>query len=217
MKKEIFMSAAAFVCLGLYCVGDALGSDVKLVYPTDAAAAELDNTRPENRIEPPIRELSEQDVVTPLGQVQNVLNQLNGIEATVTQLSRDVSALKGLDLSGVLPVVEKTAQEQQQTLSKLVELREMVADLRATVDSAEKATANVKAIQENKLTIFLLVAILTLLICQVIWKFGAGIWATLKERRRAYIVAEAEKLRQQYAQQTQTAAQPVAAATTTQQ
>lgn len=213
MKKEIIMSAAMFVCLGLYCVGAALGSDVKLVYPTDAAAAELDNTRPENRIEPPIRELSEQDVVTPLGQVQNVLNQLNGIEATVTQLSRDVSTLKGLDLSGVLPVVEKTAQEQQQTLSKLVELREMVSDLRATVDKAEKATANVKAIQENKLTIFLLVAILALLICQVIWKFGARIWATLKERRRAYIVAEAEKLQRQYAQQTQTAAQPVAATT----
>ena len=102
-------------------------------------------------------------------------------------------------------------------LDKLVELRGMVADLRATVDKAEKATANVKAIQENKLTIFLLVAILTLLICQVIWKFGAGVWATLKERRRAYIVAEAEKLRQQYAQQTQASAQPVAAATTTQQ
>ena len=171
-----------FVCLGLYCVGSTLGSDVKLVYPTDAAAAELDNTRPENRIEPPIRELSEQDVVTPLGQVQNVLNQLNGIEATVTQLSRDVSALKGLDLSGVLPVVEKTAQEQQQTLSKLVELREMVSDLRATVDSAEKATANVKAIQENKLTIFLLVAILALLVCQIVWKFGAGIWATTTQQ-----------------------------------
>lgn len=190
--------------IGLFFVGSVIlfgtavsnAEDVKLVYPADAAAAELDDSTASKRIEPPVRENSEQDVVTPLGQVQNVLNQLNGIEATVTQLSRDVSTLKGLDLSGVLPVVEKTAQEQQQTLSKLVELRGMVADLRATVDKAEKATANVKAIQENKLTIFLLVAILTLLICQVIWKFGAGILARVAERRRAYILAEAEKLLQ---------------------
>ena len=66
-------AGAAVFCLWL--VGGApAAEEVKLIYPTDAAAAELDNSRPEKRIEPPVREESEIDVVTPLGQVKSVLD-----------------------------------------------------------------------------------------------------------------------------------------------
>ena len=192
-------AGAAVFCLWL--VGGApAAEEVKLIYPTDAAAAELDNSRPEKRIEPPVREESEIDVVTPLGQVKSVLDSLETIEASQAALARDLANLRTLDLSNAFPLIEKTAEGQKEVLSKIDQIQKTTENLRASIEAAEKTTANVKAIQENKLTIFLLVAILVLLLCQIAWKFGAGIWKKLAERRRAYIVAEAERLQRQYAQ-----------------
>lgn len=207
-----------FQKIGLFFVGSAVlfgtavsfAEDVKLVYPTDAAAAELDDSTASKRIEPPVRENSEQDVVTPLGQVREILTTLNEIEAKQAVLARDVGSLKTLDLSNVFPLLEKTEAEQKEILSsvetiasstrglvaKIDQLQKTTENLRATVEGVQKTAASVEAIRTSRWTDWAVVAILALIVCQLVWKFGAGILARVAERRRAYILAEAEKLLQ---------------------
>ena len=204
--------------IGLFFVGSVIllgtavsfGEDVKLVYPADAAAAELDDSTASKRIEPPVRENSEQDVVTPLGQVREILSSLKEIEAKQSALARDVGSLKTLDLSNVFPLLEKTETEQKEILSsvetvattsrglvaKIDQLQKTTENLRATVEGVQKTAASVEAIRTSRWTDWAVVAILALIVCQLVWKFGAGILARVAERRRAYILAEAEKLLQ---------------------
>lgn len=207
-----------FQKIGLFFVGSAVlfgtavsnAEDVKLVYPADAAAAELDDSTASKRIEPPVRENSEQDVVTPLGQVREILSSLKEIEANQSALARDVGSLKTLDLSNVFPLLEKTETEQKEILSsvetvmastrglvsKIDQLQKTTENLRATVEGVQKTAASVEAIRTSRWTDWAVVAILALIVCQLVWKFGAGILARVAERRRAYILAEAEKLLQ---------------------
>lgn len=204
--------------IGLFFVGSVIlfgtavsnAEDVKLVYPADAAAAELDDSTASKRIEPPVRENSEQDVVTPLGQVREILSSLKEIEAKQAALVRDVGSLKTLDLSNVFPLLEKTEAEQKEILSsvetvasstrgliaKIDQLQKTTENLRATVEGVQKTAASVEAIRTSRWTDWAVVAILALIVCQLVWKFGAGILARVAERRRAYILAEAEKLLQ---------------------
>lgn len=207
-----------FEKIGLFFVGSVIlfgtaasfAEDVKLVYPADAAAAELDDSTASKRIEPPVRENSEQDVVTPLGQVREILSSLKEIEAKQSALARDVGSLKTLDLSNVFPLLEKTETEQKEILSsvetvattsrglvaKIDQLQKTTENLRATVEGVQKTAASVEAIRTSRWTDWAVVAILALIVCQLVWKFGAGILARVAERRRAYILAEAEKLLQ---------------------
>lgn len=204
--------------IGLFFVGSVIlfgtavsfAEDVKLVYPADAAAAELDDSTASKRIEPPVRENSEQDVVTPLGQVREILSSLKEIEAKQSALARDVGSLKTLDLSNVFPLLEKTEAEQKEILSsvetvattsrglvaKIDQLQKTTENLRATVEGVQKTAASVEAIRTSRWTDWAVVVILALIVCQLVWKFGAGILARVAERRRAYILAEAEKLLQ---------------------
>lgn len=207
-----------FEKIGLFFVSSAVlfgtavsnAEDVKLVYPADAAAAELDDSTASKRIEPPVRENSEQDVVTPLGQVREILSSLKEIEANQSALARDVGSLKTLDLSNVFPLLEKTEAEQKEILSsvetvmastrglvsKIDQLQKTTENLRATVEGVQKTAASVEAIRTSRWTDWAVVAILALIVCQLVWKFGAGILTRVAERRRAYILAEAEKLLQ---------------------
>lgn len=192
-------AGAAVFCLWI-AGGAPAAEEVKLIYPTDAAAAELDNSRPEKRIEPPVREEAEIDVVTPLGQVKSVLDSLETIEASQTALARDIANLRTLDLSNAFPLIEKTAEGQKEVLSRIDQIQKTTENLRASIEAAQKTAESVERIRTSRWTDFAVLAILVLLLCQIAWKFGAGIWKKLAERRRAYIVAEAERLQRQYAQ-----------------
>lgn len=190
-----------FKKIGLFFVGSAVlfgtavsnAEDVKLVYPADAAAAELDDSTASKRIEPPVRENSEQDVVTPLGQVREILSSLKEIEAKQSALARDVGSLKTMDLSNAFPLLEKMEAEQKETLSSIETVVTTSRGLDAKIDQLQKTMERTRT---SRWRDWAVVAILALIVCQLVWKFGAGILARVAERRRAYILAEAEKLLQ---------------------
>ena len=182
MKHTVTFTAFVFA-LACALTAPAGAEDVKLVYPSDAAAIELDNSTPAKRIEPPVREESEQDVVTPLGQIRAVLASLQAIEENQEEVARDVAALKKLDVSNLFPVVEKSVEGQKalaQTVdgvalsvknaaAKIDALQQTVADLRATVESVEKTAASIERIRTSRWTDYCVIAILTILLLQLIW------------------------------------------------
>ncbi|MGN1063780.1 MAG: hypothetical protein ACI4QC_00065 [Thermoguttaceae bacterium] len=199
MKHTVTFTAFAFA-LACALTAPAGAEDVKLVYPSDAAAIELDNSTPAKRIEPPVREESEQDVVTPLGQIRAVLASLQAIEENQEEVARDVAALKKLDVSNLFPVVEKSAEDQKalaQTVdgvalsvknaaAKIDALQQTVADLRATVESVEKTAASVERIRTSRWTDYCVIAILALVLIQLIWRAVAAIGGGVKARAQKW-------------------------------
>ena len=190
MKHTVTFTAFVFA-LACALTAPAGAEDVKLVYPSDAAAIELDNSTPAKRIEPPVREESEQDVVTPLGQIRAVLASLQAIEENQEDVARDVAALKKLDVSNLFPVVEKSVEGQKalaQTVdgvalsvknaaAKIDALQQTVADLRATVESVEKTAASIERIRTSRWTDYCVIAILALVLIQLIWRaVSAHLW-----------------------------------------
>lgn len=193
----LMFSAFAFACA---LTAPAGAEDVKLVYPSDAAAIELDNSTPAKRIEPPVREDSEQDVVTPLGQIRAVLASLQAIEENQEEVARDVAALKKLDVSNLFPVVEKSVEGQKalaQTVdgvalsvknaaAKIDALQQTVADLRATVESVEKTAASVERIRTSRWTDYCVIAILALVLIQLIWRAVSAVSGGVKARAQKW-------------------------------
>ena len=188
--------------------------EVKLVYPTDAASIELDNSTPAKRIEPPIREESEQDVVTPLGQIRDVINSLDSIEAATKSIKQE---MKTFDLSGIFPLLEKTNKGQEALTANVAELMSVVKAFDGRISAIEKATENIKeAVKKGnefmanakdvastgeraidkatRLAIFITCAIVAFFF---LWKFGAtitGFFKTLSACRDAYLLAQAEEI-----------------------
>ena len=204
--KHTGIFVAALACA---LTAPASAEDVKLVYPSDAAAIELDNSTPAKRIEPPVREDSEQDVVTPLGQIRAVLASLQAIEENQEEVARDVAALKKLDVSNLFPVVEKSVEGQKalaQTVdgvalsvknaaAKIDALQQTVADLRATVESVEKTAASVERIRTSRWTDYCVIAILALVLVQLIWRAVSAVSGKVKERAKKWQeMAEAYEL-----------------------
>lgn len=207
----LMFSAFAFACA---LTAPASAEDVKLVYPSDAAAIELDNSTPAKRIEPPVREDSEQDVVTPLGQIRDVLNSLDSIEAATESIKKD---MKTFDLSGIFPLLEKTNKGQEALTANVTELMSVVKAFDGRISAIEKATENIKEAVEKgnefmanakdvastgeravdkatRLAIFITCAIVAFFF---LWKFGAtitGFFKTLSARRDAYLLAQAEEI-----------------------
>lgn len=210
--KSTKIFACAIACA--FCAQAALAEDVRLVYPTDAAAAELDSSTPAKRVEPPAREESEIDVVTPLGQIRAVLAALEDVKATEEQQARDIAALKNADFGSLFPIVEKSAEQQKQLLAqvdgfatalreqsgKIDSLAKMIEDLRATAEATQKTVESGERITENGKTIiadsYKILAIITFaLVCvYIVWRFGATILQKAAERRDAYITKRAEEI-----------------------
>ena len=94
MKKSFGFAVAVMATFTFAAATFADDGEVRLIYPTDAAAAELDSSRPEKRIEPPVRELSEQDVLTPLGQVRAVMTSLGRYSRGASRASSGVRNAK---------------------------------------------------------------------------------------------------------------------------
>lgn len=213
MKHTVTFTAFAFALAGAL-TAPAGAEDVKLVYPSDAAAIELDNSTPAKRIEPPVREESEQDVVTPLGQIRDVINSLDSIEAATESIKKD---MKTFDLSGIFPLLEKTNKGQEALTANVTELMSVVKAFDGRISAIEKATENIKEAVEKgnefmanakdvastgeravdkatRLAIFITCAIVAFFF---LWKFGAtitGFFKTLSARRDAYLLAQAEEI-----------------------
>lgn len=197
MKKTILFAAFIAFAITPYVFGDE--GEVKLIYPTDAASAELDSSRPERRVEPPVREESEIDPVTPLGQIREVLKSLKAIEENQEEVQKDVAALKKLDVSNLFPVVEKSVEGQKEiketvnaaTLSiknvgaKVDALQEITANLKATVEAAQEAAASVEAIRTARWTDYIICAICFLVLIQLLWKAWSAVSVKVKARAQA--------------------------------
>lgn len=232
------MGCTKFFACALACAlagtAAAQAEDVRLVYPTDAAAAELDSSTPAKRVEPPVREDSEIDVVTPLGQIRAVLAALENVKATEEQQARDIAALKSADFGGLFPVVEKTAEQQQKLLAqvdgfaaslasqgaKIDSLAKMIEDIRATAEATQQTMASAERVTDKGQAIiadsYKILAIITfVLVCAyIVWRFGASIMQKAAARRDAYITKRAEEIAERERAKAAAAAAAAAAATT---
>lgn len=79
------------------------GEQVKLIYPIEAAEnVKIDSSATLNRILPPTLEEAEVDPVTPLGQIRNVLENLEAVKKSQQETQAEVkNALKGFDFDKI--------------------------------------------------------------------------------------------------------------------
>lgn len=164
-----------------------------LVYPAAAADTELDNSTPAKRITPPIREETEYDPVTPLGQIRAIIDTLNTLETQQSALIDTVGKLRLDENNDFLPILERGAKNQDAILdstksisAKIDALQTTMADLRATVESVEKTAASVERIRTSRWTDYAVVAILALVLTQLIWRVGSVVASGIKRRAAQY-------------------------------
>lgn len=190
MKNKMF---CLFV-LTAFAAAPAFAGDepTMLVYPTAAAQTELDNSTPAKRITPPVREDTEYDPVTPIGQINGIVTTLNALTAGQEAIKENQNTLAEIvgklqlgENKDLLPLLERGAKEQSEIaakLDKLADVPQMITDLRASVESVEKTTANIKAIRQSRWTDFCVVAILTILLLQLVWYVVSTILKFIQQR-----------------------------------
>lgn len=170
MKTKLLGAVAVLaLALGNVCAGSDDSKQVTLVYPSSAAeSVELDSSTPAKRALPPVREESEFDPVTPLGQVRAILDSITALKDGQTAIADDVSALKRkereIDLSGVFT---KTDGET----------------LTTSMDAVAKKIASVPA--RSKLLDWTTIATFALVVLQTIILCGQTIAAFVRSRRDA--------------------------------
>lgn len=201
----------------------ALAADEKtttLVYPAPAAEIELDNSTPAKRATPPVREESEFDPVTPLGQINAVKGALDRIEAAQEEVKSELkkSARTLSDDEGFLsrfnslfPLIERTATDGEETkanvetlakttdgiAAKLDALQKTTENLRATIEAAQKTAASVERIRASRWTDYAVLAILALVLLQLgtrVVSFFAGVVKSSRERLEAQIFERAQAI-----------------------
>lgn len=190
MKNKMF----CLCVLTAFAAAPAFADDepTMLVYPTAAAQTELDNSTPAKRITPPVREDTEYDPVTPIGQINGIITTLNALTAGQEAIKENQNTLAEIvgklqlgENKDLLPLLERGAKEQSEIaakLDKLADVPQMITDLRASVESVEKTTANIKAIRQSRWTDFCVVAILTILLLQLVWYVVSTILKFIQQR-----------------------------------
>lgn len=219
MKKTVLILGA---CSLLPAFAFAADDDktTTLVYPAPAAEIELDNSTPAKRATPPVREESEFDPVTPLGQIRAVKDSLDRQEAAIEELKSEVK--KGArtlsDDEGFLsrfnslfPLIERTAAEGEETkanvetlakttdgiAAKLDALQKMTENLKATVEAAQKTAASIEKIRTSRWTDYAVLAILALVLLQLgtrVVSFFANVVKSSRERLEAQIFERAQAI-----------------------
>ena len=209
MKKINFLSIVLFAIAATTGYGQ---EEVKVVYPSSATEiAGVDSSTVSKRAEPPVREESEFDPVTPIGQIRAVRDSLTRTEETLEEIR---TALKKDDeglLSSLFPLAKKSADDGAATKSnvetllkttdgigaKLDALAQTTENLRATVESAQRTAASIEKIRTSRWTDFAVFAILALVAIQLLAKVGsviAGVVQSSRERLEARIYEKAEQL-----------------------
>ena len=191
-----------------------------LVYPAPAAEVELDNSTPAKRATPPVREETEFDPVTPLGQIRAVKDSLERLEAAQEEIQAELrkSARTLSDDEGFLsrfnslfPLIERTANDGEAIKTdvdalmkttdgigaKIDALAKTTENLRATVEAAQKTVESVEKIRTSRWTDYAVVAILALVLLQLLGKAGAvavKAFQASRERLDARVYELAEQL-----------------------
>jgi len=211
--KRIFALA---LVLGLVCVpalADAPQADpqqdVQLIYPTTAIdVTELDSSTPSKRAEPPVRETTEFDPMTPIGQIRGINESLKRLEEDLAKIQE----MKGLDeVNRILPFLEREA-ETSETIStnvesiikttgalgaRIEELQKAAEDIRATVESVQKTMETINKLRESKWTDYAILAILAIFVLQLGGKTGGFVVGRINAMRRKLTeLAEAYELAQ---------------------
>ena len=107
MKRTLILTVLLFVapCYSQDAPEQPTTEDgaVKLIYPIEAAEnVKIDSSATLNRILPPTLEEAEVDPVTPLGQIRNVLENLDAVKKSQQETQDQVkNALKGFDISKI--------------------------------------------------------------------------------------------------------------------
>lgn len=98
---------------------------VKLIYPIEAAEnVKIDSSATLNRILPPTLEEAEVDPVTPLGQIRNVLENLEAVKKSQQETQDQVkNALKGFDISKIETRLTDATNERLKLGEQLQALR----------------------------------------------------------------------------------------------
>lgn len=213
MKKTfIFCLLAAFA---VPTFADENDGAMQLIYPMAAADTELDNSTPAKRITPPVREDSEYDPISPIGQIRDIVNTLNKLEDQQDSILETVGKLQLGETKDLLPFLERGAKQgdaigsnvetllesSKSIATKIESLQATMADLRATVESVEKTAASVERIRTSRWTDYAVIAILALVIIQLVWRVGASLVAWIKGRaaRVQELMAALEVAKQQLA------------------
>lgn len=209
-KTVLILGACSFLPAFAFGADD---ETTTLVYPAPAAEIELDNSTPAKRATPPVREESEFDPVTPLGQIQAVKGALDRIEAAQeevkSELRKSARTLSDDDaflsrFNSLFPILEKSATDVEVLTkatdgitAKIDALQKTTENLKATVEAAQKTAASVERIRTSRWTDFVVLAILALVVLQLIGKVGTfvvGLVKQSRERLDARVYELAEKL-----------------------
>ncbi len=167
--------------------------DMTLIYPTTATAiSELDSSTPSKRTEPPVRETSEYDPSTPIGQIRRVLETLDKLEADNANLQARLQGLEKID--ALIPLLEKDSERAEYMTAnlesllqssrlmggKIDDLKRTTENLRATVEAAQKTAASVERIRTSRWTDYAVLAILGLAVLQLLSKTGGFLVMRIK-------------------------------------
>lgn len=173
--------------------------EVKVVYPTQATeAVELDSSTPAKRVEPPTREDSEIDPVTPLGQIRTVLDTLARLETSQKSLETQIKKTPSIDenalslrlsetlaqkndVNNILTALQNGTEERVALFDKISEIKQTTENLRATVEAIKEATTSIEHIKDDKYTRYMLLAILCCFVLQLIGKTGSVISERIKK------------------------------------
>ena len=176
--------------------------DMTLIYPTTATAiSELDSSTPSKRTEPPVRETSEYDPSTPIGQIRRVLETLDKLEADNANLQARLQGLEKLD--ALIPLLEKDSQRAEALTAnvenllqssrlmggKIDDLKQTTENLRATVEAAQKTAASIESIRQSRWTDYAVLAILAIVLIQLSYRVIVGGYKKIKIIAKALEVA----------------------------
>lgn len=176
--------------------------DMTLIYPTTATAiSELDSSTPSKRTEPPVRETSEYDPSTPIGQIRRVLETLDKLEADNATLQARLQGLEKLD--ALIPLLEKDSQRAEALTAnvenllqssrlmggKIDDLKQTTENLRATVEAAQKTAASIESIRKSRWTDYAVLAILIIVLVQLSYRVFVGVYQKIKFIAKALEVA----------------------------
>lgn len=195
MKRRIVcFTSALFLFAWSVLAND---NETRVIYPTTATSmAELDNSTPAKRAEPPVFEPNEIDPVTPIGQIKGIRDSLNNIEQMLDAFGPnsfgDLPTKK--DVTSLFPLLEKESAktdalganvEEVLTSSRLIggkidDLKTTTENLRATVEAAQKTVASIEKIRTSRWTDYAVLAILGLAILQLLGKTGGFFFSGLK-------------------------------------
>lgn len=173
-----------------------------LVYPIQAAETELDESTPAKRVTPPVRENEEYDPVTPIGQIRGVLEDLQTVKAQNAAIVDAITRIQTTDNKDLLGLLDRASKGQEKidvTVdeilgasksigTKIDEIKQTTDNLRASLEALQNTAASVERIRTSRWTDYAVIAILTLVLVQVVWRVGGTIYNGLKARAERWRV-----------------------------